>query len=444
MLINIGRLAHHLLFLFTVRLLHLQLYGKVRLIVSGSDMTMTTPDQRRSNMKKTKYYLWVVTAFCLILLTACGGGSSSSGDRGTLSLGLSDAPTNAYKTVYVTIDEVQVHHGNVAEDNSGGNNWITVATPRKTYNLLDLINGRVEQLGIVDLEPGIYTQIRLYLGLDPDDESNLLGEPHPFANYVVDEDDDEIHQLKVPSGYQSGIKLVSDFEVVAGSTLNLFLDFDAAASVVTAGNSGRYLLKPVIKVVDTMDDAIVSGTITGPGNIEGVKISAQIYHPRAIDEKDKIEIYSSTITDETGSYLMYLAPGNYNIIAYVPGCFPECTTIMTEANAAYTQNFSLSPADTGNVTGTVLITGGDEYASATISFRLAGQCGDGLQEIQVDSVNASNALDADSIIIPGEYDVTLPMGSYKLVSFSDAKTTLVEDPVVVTPFATTVTDILFP
>ena len=144
-------------------------------------------------MEKIRDYLWIIPALCLSLLSACGGGSSSSGATGTLTLGLTDASSNAYKAVYVTIDEVQVHHGNVNDDNSGDNNWITVATPLKTYNLLDLVNGKMEQLGVVNLKPGIYTQIRLYLGAEPDEESNLLGEPHPFANYVVDEDDDETH-----------------------------------------------------------------------------------------------------------------------------------------------------------------------------------------------------------------------------------------------------------
>ena len=104
----------------------------------------------------------------------------------------------------------------------------------------------------------------------------------------------------------------------------------------------------------------------------------------------------------------------------------------------------LEYAQTGNVEGTVFITGGDEFASAALSFRLTDQCDDWQQEIEVDSVNISHGVDADSNLVPGEYDVTLPVGDYKLVASSEGKATEVEDAVSVDSGATTVLDILFP
>ena len=60
--------------------------------------------------------------------------------------------------------------------------------------------------------------------------------------------------LTTPSAQQSGLKLnAKPFDVAEGQTVELVLDFDAARSVVRAGNSGKYLLKPVITVIAVLD-----------------------------------------------------------------------------------------------------------------------------------------------------------------------------------------------
>jgi len=140
--------------------------------------------------------------FSLLGLGACGG----SGGDGTMSVGLTDASTEAYSAVYVTVDEIRVNPKEGAADSDGG--WVTIATPKRTYNLLDLSNGVVEGLGQGALPSGSYNQIRLVIGDAPDTSPNIQCHPHPFANYVIDADDGEIHELTVPSGEQSGLKLV--------------------------------------------------------------------------------------------------------------------------------------------------------------------------------------------------------------------------------------------
>jgi hypothetical protein len=37
------------------------------------------------------------------------------------------------------------------------------------------------------------------------------------------------------------------------------LDFDASRSIVKAGSSGKWLLKPTIKVLDTEEYSVISG-----------------------------------------------------------------------------------------------------------------------------------------------------------------------------------------
>lgn len=152
------------------------------------------------------------------------------------------------------LSEIQVHKSDATEGL-----FKTVLTPNATYNLLDLINGKTAALGVADLSTGTYTQIRLILAIKPDSSTNILGNSHTYANYLITQTDEPI-KLKVPSGIQTGIKLVHPFNIVSGSIVGLILDFDAGRSVLMAGHSGEWLLKPTIKIIDTLNNATVTGS----------------------------------------------------------------------------------------------------------------------------------------------------------------------------------------
>lgn len=72
-----------------------------------------------------------------------------------------------------------------SDANNGNSGWITVATPGQTYNLLKLVGGLTAVLGERELEAGTYYQIRLIIGSQAQSENNILGAPHPYANYAL-------------------------------------------------------------------------------------------------------------------------------------------------------------------------------------------------------------------------------------------------------------------
>jgi len=372
-------------------------------------------------MKILKLSSWVILCLFALMMAACGGGSggssSISGETGTLYLSLADATTDEYQAVYVTIKEVWVHMGG---NEKNDRNWEVVASPDETYELLDLVNGVREELGISELLTGHYTQMRLIIGDAPDNGINIFSESHLHANYIID-GAGIYHELKVPSGLQTGIKIVNGFDINANETTELILDFDAMRSVVKAGSGDKWLLKPCIKVLDTRDDSIVRGAVAGIAGeteavLERVLVSAQTYDPNA-DDVNQVLIQTSTLTDVyEGEYSIFIRPGAYNIVAYKDGYNPFCSKLDIGSHQERSLNFTLEAAETGTVSGKVEIGDPGPDQHATLSFRQSAQCAPADQEIEVKSVNVAN---------PGSYSVILPAGTYRVVASTYGKDTQV-------------------
>ena len=371
-------------------------------------------------MKFTTLKLMLLSLGAGLLLAACGGGSGPA--QGTLSMALTDASTDAYRAVYVTISRVEVH--------ADGGDWQTVASPDQTYNLLDLVNGVRAGLGIATLNAGHYTQMRLVLGATPDTGINLFSQPHPFANYVVDQND-AVHELTVPSGMTTGLKIVNGFDINAGQTTELILDFDAMSSVVIAGSSGKYQLKPTVKVLDTADGAIVSGVVSEAGAdpavlLGGALVTAQVADPAAADAKDQVAIEGGTLSAADGAYALFLAAGDYNLVAVADGYLPACSVASLATADQLGVDFALDPlaTDPGSLTGSVSIAGASADQVVTVDVRQEVTCAGAVAPamITVKSLNVANG---------GTFEIFLPSGDYQVVASTSGQTTQVVDGVTV-------------
>jgi hypothetical protein len=313
----------------------------------------------------------------------------------------------------VTIAEVQVNKQSETEGEGG---WETIMTPGQTFNLMELVNGNMASLGVSELAAGRYGQMRLILGDLPENpENNILDEQHLFANYFIDNDNNSI-ELKVPSGYQTGIKIVKGFTITASQATLLILDFDASRSVVQAGNSGKWLLKPTIKVLETVDNS-VSGVVVNAENspLEGVLVSAQIYEPDAAVPEDEVMVETSTSSTALGQYKLILPPDTYNIVAAKDGYLPACQVAAAQFYEVVPVDFTLEVA-TESLEITVHVEGlATDEDSTLVSFRQTKNCGDGDVMIEVASYPLGN----------GDYPITLPAGTYDVVASSFEKTTQV-------------------
>jgi hypothetical protein len=79
------------------------------------------------------------------------------------------------------------------------------------------------------------------------------------------------HPLLIPSGDRSGFKLVGEFDVPAGGGLDLGLDFDAAQSILVAGD-GSCTLKPTVRVMPLAAAGAIRGRIYPTNVVAAVEV----------------------------------------------------------------------------------------------------------------------------------------------------------------------------
>ena len=124
-------------------------------------------------------------------------------------------------------------------------------------NLLDLQGGLTETLADVNIPAGTYHQIRLIVGTDAEIDVNGT-EP----------------DLKVPSGEQTGIKIVTgEFTVEQGQFVSVTLDFNPDDSFVRAGQSGMYLFKPTVRASEVSVDGDADDLFSWSGQVGDVNAS---------------------------------------------------------------------------------------------------------------------------------------------------------------------------
>ena len=268
----------------------------------------------------------------------------------------------------VTVDKVRVHQSSSANENAAG--WTTIALdlPQK-INLLDLNdptqpNFALIHLGQTPLAAGHYTQLRLVL---------VSNKVTPLANSVVlsSQPRTEI-PLETPSAIQSGIKLIHPFTVSAGQQVDLLLDFDACHSIVHTG-SGKYKLKPVIKVIPFalngiqgfLDPALFVNHV----NVNHVTVSAQ----------QNGELVRATMPNATTGqfFLAHLDAGmHYEVVITaddrapaVIAAVPVPTSTSVTHVSVQGMPITLVPSAAHTVSGTVTVTPATDDPAVFLSAR---------------------------------------------------------------------------
>lgn len=214
-------------------------------------------------------------AFLAIFFSSCKKDNNDSQGTAKVNFHLTDGP-GPYDAVLVDIQQVEVH-----SDVSG---WVTL-TPAHPgiYNLMDFRNGMDTLLCAADIPAGNVSQMRLILGAN---------------NSVVV--NGSAYNLGTPSAQESGLKLNIGQQFNAGGSYDVWIDFDAARSIVQTGN-GQYKLKPVIRAYSAATNGKIKGIVLP------VSAGAMVY---AINGTDTL----SAIPDASGNFAICgLNNGTYTL-----------------------------------------------------------------------------------------------------------------------------------
>lgn len=198
-----------------------------------------------------------------LALAGCGGSGSSGEETGFLSLGVSDGPIHSAEKVCITFDAVEFQ--------SGGNGppMTVELTPAQKINLLDFQGMNAAPL-LVDEELPAGNYQWLALQIDAELGSNGgVGDTGGVmcdgeGSYIV-MDDGGVYNLYVPSGAQSGLRLVSGFTIPANGSPDFTVEFDLMKSITDPpGLSPDLVLRPALRLVNNVE----VGALTGQVNSE--------------------------------------------------------------------------------------------------------------------------------------------------------------------------------
>lgn len=306
---------------------------------------------------KTRY---LAAALALVTATTACDSSSGPNEPGRMTILLTDAPGDVESAV-VTISRVYLQSGSDTLDASGR---IDLMTEPVTVDLLDLRNVAMELVGEATVPGGTYSQLRMvitggYIEVEEGTGTKIYASSSAYAAEQGVTAQGELH---MPSYAQSGLKisLPSEARRIDGDQQIVLLDFNVAQSFGRqAGNSGRWVMQPVVRATDVQTTATAEFTLS-----LGQGVTLPTIGGRATTLAD-FEVVLDRDGDEVGQKFVsadgafrarfnYLEPGRSYAVrlvspagmtATVNPSFP--TTISTNSGATVRQSFTITAISTG-------------------------------------------------------------------------------------------------
>lgn len=261
-------------------------------------------------------------AICLVVASACGGGTGSdtsgSGEANpqapvgttlnstaTFNLSLTDAPVDGAEHVWIQFRgaEIKARSGTTfsfyfCRDAATGGAVVATSAcaepaPRR-IDVLALNSGVTDDLlSGQSLPAGDYDWLRLLVDAEPG--------VHDSTIVIAGAE----HELTMPGSAHAGLQLNHGFEVNAAGA-DFTVDFDLRRSIHVAANGTGYLLRPVLRMVDSQSVGTISGAVDAallqPGCLPLVYVFAGAGSEAIDDLVGPVTTARVTLDSATGAY----------------------------------------------------------------------------------------------------------------------------------------------
>lgn len=227
-----------------------------------------------------------------------GGGGGGSTTSGAVTTHLSDpAPCpDQLRHVWVTVSDVEAH-----TDPSAGSGFQDL-TPDLQNNpkQVDLLSAPDSECFLATLgsksglPPGTYQQIRFLLLANASPPGGVTApSPNACSSLGVDvfnciqSTDNSFHALSLPSEAKTGIKIPpgqlagGGLTIAAGQGVDIDVDFSACTSVVQAGKSGKFNLKPTLRAAEVGTNALIAGKVV-EASVNGMAVAVPSPSPTPV------------------------------------------------------------------------------------------------------------------------------------------------------------------
>lgn len=299
---------------------------------------------------------YVVLFVVGLLLAGCGGGSSgddaAADNTGTLNIAITDAAVDTVTEVWVEFTGVELKPA------SGRAITVEFELPN-TINLLDLQNGKTAALLQNEVVPaGPYNWIRLGVNAEFD---------NVFDSYALLDDGSQV-ELRVPSGSQSGLKLVSGFTVTANQSTNIVLDWDLRKALSDPQGQPGLHLRPALRVTDmavfgtlsgSVDPTLITADNCTNGELKDTGNAVYVYEgdvPEPLDiqgaETDPIAT-ATVVQNEADDYVFeisYISTGTYSVAFTCQGAIDDPEVVDVIEFGSVVTGVTIADGETTDVT----------------------------------------------------------------------------------------------
>lgn len=255
-------------------------------------------------MKYRSMKAFALSPVVLAVVAACNDGAGT----GKLTLAVTDAPVDGATSVVVQFTGVEVKPAD------GSAKSFDFDAPRQ-IDLLALTGTHSDNLlDEVTVDAGRYEWVRLKVDANEDGVMD---------SYITLTDGSQ-HELEVPSGDQSGLKLHNGFVVPAGGSASFTVDFDLRKSVhepMDAADS--YKLRPTLRIVDNAHVGAIAGTVDNTRIVDGCTPAVYVFAgggvtPDDVDGSGVEPVTSGAVklNEASGHYeytIGFLSIGDYTV-----------------------------------------------------------------------------------------------------------------------------------